>query len=191
MSNSVENVVDRQSHFCVILWLWKLHRNCIVSKTIPTIMLSRKVTQRSQLLLTPTLFEYYFTNCEERVPPFSWSATGFLSSLGISLWVEEEGSIYKSLHTGGIWTQREQAFHCGQAWTWTGSVMYPQDPSFWSFQPSVLLAVFHSDGQGHVLLYSLNIIWDSLILKDGSWGRRGVHLNQGNHSMETWGFFSW
>lgn len=39
---------------------------------------------------------------------------------------------------------------------WSGSVICPQDSSFQSFQPSVLLSVFHSDGQWYILHYSLN-----------------------------------
>ena len=49
--NSVEKAVDHQNHFYIIVWLWNLNCNCIISKNIPIKILSRKVTQKSQILV--------------------------------------------------------------------------------------------------------------------------------------------
>ena len=44
-------------------------------------------------------------------------------------------------------------------------------------------------GEGHTLHQGLDGVWDSLILKDESWGGCGEQLHRGNHSLASWVVF--
>lgn len=115
-----------------------------MSKNIPTRILSRNLTQESQPPFDSNAIWILLRSLWRKGPTLLLKWNGLLSSLGILLWVEEGGSINKSLPPGGVWMQLQQSIRRGQAGTWTASVICPQDAGFWSLQPALNVTLWDS-----------------------------------------------
>ena len=128
--NSVEKAVDHQNHFYIIVWLWNLNCNCIISKNIPIKILSRKVTQKSQILVNSNAIGILLQLSVGKEPHPSPEVKQV--SLGFHSWLEKNIWVNPSLSAEGIWMPHAGANENSMCALLLEGGFWPSSPAWYS-----------------------------------------------------------